>query len=360
MREHPGAPTPCDHCATARSGVAVAPAPGSAGSPSGPAAPVTPLRLARRRLYRSAVFPPPAQRPPRGRPGHPPDSGALPVITGIVLDVSPHVLLVTESGKEQAITLAPGTAAWRGRISDPTAIRAGDRVVVRLRPGQRAVADKIWAGIGRVTGTIVDSDSSSLLVDEGRTRRRQVVVIPSAAATRIQVRFPQLSAGSLIDLIGQRRGAVLQALAPATSQPAYPAERAPRVPAATAGARMTSLSGSAVWRETAHGEGDGVAYPAIDPSAGCAEVTATAGPSCASLPYLALGSMLTVRNECTAATRLLPVTGCCAAARLFCDRCLTCGTSPRARIAELSPAGFARLGGDLERGCFNATLAIGW
>jgi hypothetical protein len=46
-------------------------------------------------------------------------------------------------------------------------------------------------------------------------------------------------------------------------------------------------------------------------------------------------------------------------ARLFNDRCVVCATSPRGRIADLTVASFVALGGDLEAGCFNATLTIG-
>jgi len=68
--------------------------------------------------------------------------------------------------------------------------------------------------------------------------------------------------------------------------------------------------------------------------------------------------MLSVRNECTGAARVLPVTSCGAAARVFHDRCLTCGTSPRGRVADLTLLSFAELGGDLERACFNATVTV--
>jgi hypothetical protein len=84
-----------------------------------------------------------------------------------------------------------------------------------------------------------------------------------------------------------------------------------------------------------------------------------AGPGCVQLPYLSLGSMLRVRNDCSQRARELPVTSCGAAARLFCDRCVTCGTSPRGRVADLTMSAFVDLGGDLERGCFNATITIG-
>ncbi len=82
-------------------------------------------------------------------------------------------------------------------------------------------------------------------------------------------------------------------------------------------------------------------------------------PGCVRLPYLSVGSLLRVRNDCTTQTRLLPVTGCGAMARLFCDRCLTCGMSRKGRIADLTMAAFVELGGDLELGCFSATMAIG-
>lgn len=77
------------------------------------------------------------------------------------------------------------------------------------------------------------------------------------------------------------------------------------------------------------------------------------------MPYLAIGSVLRVRNDCTSNDCLVPVTGCAPIARLFNDRCVTCGPSQRGRIADLTLASFIALGGELERGCFNATITIG-
>jgi hypothetical protein len=56
---------------------------------------------------------------------------------------------------------------------------------------------------------------------------------------------------------------------------------------------------------------------------------------------------------------VVPVTSCGATARLFCDRCVTCGTSRKGRIADLTMTAFVELGGALEVGCFNATMTIG-
>lgn len=323
------------------------------------------LRTRRRSLLRSAVFPVP-HAPRRGMPGQAGERGsatgsaALPgTVTGLALDVSPQVLVVATPQREERLLLSPRTTAWRGSLIEPTALMAGDRVIVRVLPGRRNVAGKIWAGIGRVTGTILERSRHGLLVDEGRTRSRQPVVIAPSAASRIQVRFPRLEPGHLIDVIGVRRGGTLEATAPASSQHPYQADRVAGTGLVT-GDGPGTLSGSATWHEAGEREEEqGLSYPAVDPAGGCGEGTADSQAG-AALPYLAIGSMLTVRNECTGHSRVLPVTSCGAVARLFSDRCLTCGTSPRRRIADLTAASFAGLGGELEQGCFNATIAMGW
>jgi len=342
--------------------------------------PAAAARAARRQRFRAAVFARPggdlsaagsARRTARGAtaaraatPGRAGGAGEATggaahfrAVTGTLLDISPHILVVATDAGEQRFALTAGAAVWHGGAVHATELRPGERVVARLAPGRKDVADKVWAGIGRVAGTISESGAGQLTVAEG-TSRTQAVVIAPAAANRIRVRFPHLEPGNLIDLIGLRHGAVLEALVPATSQPAYLASRLTRVPAVVKTAAGT-FSGSATWHEPA-GPGEeprGVAYPAIDPAAGCAEA-ALAAPCPAELPYLAVGSMVSVRNDCTGAARVLPVTSCGAAARLFHDRCLNCGTSPRGRVADLTLASFVELGGDPERACFNATIAV--
>jgi hypothetical protein len=294
-----------------------------------------------------------------GHPGGGADgAGLFRTVSGTLLDISPHILVVATGEGERRLVLIPGASVWRGGTAQATELRPGEPVLIRLAPGRRDVADKVWASIGRVAGTISASDDGQLTVDEGTTRNRQAVIIAPAAANRIQVRFPQLGPGNLIDVIGLRRGTVLEAVIPATSQPAYLASKVARGSAVVKTAGGT-FSGSATWHEPAAPgeEPRGVAYPAIDPAAGCAEAT-LAAPCPAELPYLAVGSMLSVRNECTGAARVLSVTGCGAAARLFHDRCLTCGTSPRGRVADLTLVSFVELGGDPERACFNATVTV--
>ncbi len=279
-----------------------------------------------------------------------------------MLDVSPHVLVIGEAGREQRYTLTADATAWRGAALEPAALRQGDSVVVRLHPSGRNVADRIWANIGRVTGIIAERSGSRLVVDEGVTRQPQTVVIQPRVVGRILVRFPTLEPGFLVDIIGlRRRDGELDAMLPATSQPAYPAHRLPEPPLVS-GHVPNSISGSATWHEPRDEPPGilGVAYPALDPDAGCAEEAAAAGRhGYARMPYLAIGSVLRVRNDCTNRDCLVPVTGCASVARLFNDRCVTCGTSPRGRIAELTLASFIALGGELERGCFNATITIG-
>jgi len=282
-------------------------------------------------------------------------------VFGIVRDASPHVLVLASDAGESRITLTADATAWRGGTTDPAGVRPGDRAVVRLRPPLRDVADRIWANIGRVTGTIVDRDADSLLVDEGATKPRQVVTIPPRAAGRIRVRFPNLEPGYLIDVIGLRGRGAVEAHIPATSQPVYPVGQLP-APAMVTGRLPSTISGSATWHEPFEETAGllGVNYPAVDPEAGCAEnPVGAAAPGFARLPYLAIGSQVLISNNCTGSARLLPVTGCAAVARLFNDRCVTCGTSPRGRVADLTVASFVALGGELDRGCFNATITIG-
>jgi hypothetical protein len=238
------------------------------------------------------------------------------------------------------------------------------------------VVNRIWAQAGRATGTIIERDGpATLLVDEGPAKGRRIVIICAEAAGRIQVRFPRLEPGYLIDVIGLRHEGFLQGLIPATSQPPYRAEQPP-TPPLVSGHVPDPVSGTAVWHEPGEEPENllGLAYPALDPETSCEHSVPAhsaypgdrhavdphaTGPGCVRLPYLSVGSLLRLRNDCAERTRLLPVTGCGAMARLFCDRCVTCGTSPKGRIADLTVAAFVELGGDLELGCFNATMTIG-
>jgi hypothetical protein len=286
-------------------------------------------------------------------------------VTGQIIDISPQVIAIGDEAGERRFALTADATAWRGGPLDPASLSRGDEAVIRLLPSRPGVADRIWANIGRVTGTIVARDSTSVLVDEGATRSKQNVVIPRHASGRIQVRFPNLRPGYLIDIIGIRHSGHLEGLVPVNPQPPYRFDRV--VPDRPAGRRLPeTIAGSAIWHDSAVEPYGvlGVSYPAIDPAAGCADDRAAGiGPGQAmafrQLPYLAVGTALTVRNECTGIAWTLPVTGCSPMARLFNDRCVACANSPRGRVADLTVASFVALGGCLEDGCFSATLMIG-
>ena len=381
-------------------------------------------RFARRRLLKAAVFGSPGVRnDDLSAPGtYAVNSSATHAVIGTVLDVSPHILVLQTAAGEERLTLAASTAAWRGGPVAPAALKQGDRAIVKRNYVRNAVADRIWAEIGRVTGTIVERDAGTLLVDEGTEQGRKILVIPEQASGRIQVRFPRLQPGYLVDVIGLRRPGVVEGLIPATSQPPYRAAQPPSPPLVS-GHIPNTISGTATWHEPGEEPEDlmGVAYPALDPETGCeghslppvreeprsaadpgrghagrhtraslARAGAAGpdskhpgagepghhagaaphadqfavdphevGPGCVQLPYLSIGSLVQIRNDCAQRSRELPVTSCGAAARLFCDRCVTCGTSPRGRVADLTMSAFVDLGGDLDRGCFNATIMIG-
>lgn len=328
--------------------------------------------VSKRRLLKAAVFPARAGQQQENALLQPPaadpsgagfaDLGLLHrAVSGEVLDVSPQVLVLGDDTAEHRFILTPDATAWRGAQLEPAALRHGDHVVVRLHPASRGTADRVWANIGRVTGVITERSGATLVVDESVSRRPRIVSIQPRALGRIQVRFPTLEPGYLIDVIGLRRDGELDAMIPATSQPAYPASRLPHPPLVS-GHVPDAISGSATWHEPLDEPAGilGVCYPALDPETGCAE-EAAGGHShgYARMPYLAIGSVLRVRNECTGLDCMLPVTGCAPVARLFNDRCVTCGTSPRGRIADLTMASFVALGGELDRACFNATITIG-
>ena len=202
--------------------------------------------------------------------GNPLNSEVTHVVIGTVLDVSPHVLVLQTAAGEERLTLAASTAAWRGGAVPPAALKQGDKAIVKRNYSRATVADRIWAEIGRVTGTIVERDAGTLLVDEGTEKGRKILVIPPRAAGRIQVRFPRLQPGYLIDVIGLRRPGFVEGVIPATSQPPYRADHPPSPPMVS-GHIPASISGTATWHEAGEEPEDllGVAYPALDPETGC-------------------------------------------------------------------------------------------
>ncbi len=337
-----------------------------------------PARYARRSVLKAAVL------GRREEPGHQhaltaPDAAAGTLryaVSGTILDISPHILVLWTRDGEQRFPLAPDGKAWRGTAVSPAALRRGDHAIIRRQHAGGPVVDRIWAQAGRATGTIVQRDGPDrLLVDQGPASGRRVVRIAPEAAGRIQVRFPKLEPGYLIDVIGVRQDGYLRAMVPATSQPPYRAGHPP-APPMVSGHVPDPVTGSAVWHEPGEEPEDllGLAYPALDPETSCERAGPArpdcsgdehavdphaAGPGCVRLPYLSLGSMLRLRNDCADRSRMVPVTSCGATARQFCDRCVTCATSSKGRIADLTMAAFVELGGALEDGCFNASASIG-
>jgi hypothetical protein len=316
----------------------------------------TPAWFARRALLRAAVFDTRGQVPWAQRP-----LVAASVATGVVEEVREDAIAVDSGHGTEFFGVSSATVTWLGARASPSALRSGDPVIIRYRtqdadaPAGRH-AERIWARVGRVTGTIVAADGRELLVDaRRRDQSPQRVVLAQASWRQIQVRFPRLAPGYLLDVIGTRHGDHLLAVAPATAQPPYHAGHSPGRPL-IGDPVPAPVTGSAVWHEPDDEPPGllGLAYPAIDPETGAR--TAAGRPGCARLPYLSLGAAVRVRNECAGRTAVLPVISDAAVAREFCDRCLTCGTSPKGRVADLTMTAFVELGGDLEDGCFNATL----
>ncbi|WP_336212572.1 hypothetical protein [Nonomuraea sp. LPB2021202275-12-8] len=294
-----------------------------------------------------------------GVPGAGSEGGEpLRAVTGEIRDVSPHLIIIeTPEGGEERLVIAPWATAWHGGDTPPADLPMGARVMMRtLRDGR--VVERLWAETIRLTGTIVSIEGRrdvTVELDCGPHRGHRTAVIPYRATGRLRVRHPQFEPGYLFDAIGIRKDGAALALLPATSQPAYPARAVPAPPPAYAGVQAR-ISGTVTWSDIFDAEERGVGYPMVERSdAACAD----AGVSCAGLPYLAIGSLLQVRNVCASRSANLPIVACGCLAGRFCDRCVECGTSPRGRIAELSPTSYVELGGELITGCFNAQIGMG-
>ncbi|MEU8194427.1 hypothetical protein AB0C10_11680 [Microbispora amethystogenes] len=306
---------------------------------------------ARRRMLAAAAL----GRDPGPAPRSPEEEAPYDVVDGEVIDVSPHLIIVeADDGRQRRLVIAPWATAWRGGAVAPADVPIGSRVVIRaLRSG--TVAERVWADVTRITGVIRDVRGTRDLtvdLDCGPHRRERSIVVPYRSSGRIRVRHPKLEPGYLFDAIGLLDQGTSLAHLPATSQPPYHASASPPAPPAYGGVQA-SVAGTAVWADLPE---DGAAYPMLEPGdTGCDD----AGVSCAGLPYLALGSLLRVRNVCDGRADTLPIVACGCLAGRFCDRCLECGTSPRGRIVELSASSYVALGGDLTKGCFNARVGLG-
>ncbi|MET9063682.1 hypothetical protein [Streptosporangium sandarakinum] len=293
-------------------------------------------------------------------PGPAPDEGdVFQAVTGELLDVSPHLILIeTPEGRHERLVIAPWATAWRGENVAPADLPRGANVIIRaLRSGR--VVDRIWADITRITGVIrsIGTESRDQTVELycGPHRGHRTIVVPYGASGRLRVRHPKFEPGYLFDAIGVREDGVAKARLPATSQPPYRWTAVPKPPPGYSGTQ-SRISGTATWSDAFDYAERGAAYPMLERSdADCPDT----GVSCTGLPYLALGSTLTVRNVCAGRTSALPLAACGCMAGRFCDRCLECGTSPRGRIVELSATSFVELGGDLTKGCFNARIGPG-
>lgn len=299
----------------------------------------------RRRRLRQAVF---------SDPLDPVDDDSWPrhAIEGVIVDASPHVLVLARAdGSEVRLPMSATASIWYDGKAELAALRPGRCAVVRPTEAGGLAAERIWVDVARVTGVITERVGNRFEVDAGPHRGQLTVTVPDDALRRVQVRHPRLEPGALFDVIGLRRGREILGLRPLRSSP-QPAPHAVAPPPRRTTPRV--LRGTATWYEDPGGA-RGAAYPALDPhghGGGCG-----IGPGIR-LPYLSLGSELWVRNECTGREARVPIIECgCQAAR-FCDRCVRCGTSPRGRVVELSRSAFVDLGGDLDAGCFNVTVRV--
>ncbi|MGH3241366.1 MAG: hypothetical protein ACRDNL_13385, partial [Spirillospora sp.] len=199
------------------------------------AMPPPPRRGASRRRLRAAVL---GTLPGEGLP----ERAERPVeaVSGIVLDASPHLLIVGTAEGEARFAMSEATPVWHGGRGGLAALRPGRNVIVRAKdtgprtddpegpspaePGAHTSpsvfsADRVWVDICRVAGTILACGKDAVDVDMGPHRGRTRVVIPPSALERVLVRHPRLEPGYLIDVICVRSPGGPWAVRPGTSQP---------------------------------------------------------------------------------------------------------------------------------------------
>src|SRR5260370_31779037 len=107
-----------------------------------------PGRFARRSLLKAAVL------GRRDEPGHPLAATGEDVeaagdtlvytVTGRILDVSPHVLVLRTERGEQRFPLPASAQAWRGGQVPPAAPRPGDHAIGTRPHPQGPVVDRNW------------------------------------------------------------------------------------------------------------------------------------------------------------------------------------------------------------------------
>ena len=207
--------------------------------------PTRDLVLRRRRLREAAL----GERTPEQF-----DAGARPLrgVEGTVVEASPHLLvLVAPDGSEVRVPVSASAFVWHGGKAGMSAVRPGRDVIVRPSGGGGLTAERIWVDITRVTGTIARRTSRVLEVDAGRHRRRTTLIIPAESLARVQVRHPLLEPGSLIDVIGVRRGGRDPRPAPGDQlAPAGHARRSPVV-GRRSGTVPRIMRGTATWYDRA-------------------------------------------------------------------------------------------------------------
>ena len=286
------------------------------------------------------------------------EAGQLPrAVTGTVLDVSPHVLLHRERRqRDQRLTLTADATAWRGGPLDPAAGSSrAISAVVRLHRTRRGVADRIWANIGRVTGTIVDRDRRQPArgrgpdhAAPGRDRSRGARPGGSRSASRPWSPVTWSTSSGCGGPARWRRRI------PATSQPAYPADQVPAPPLVSRPRAATRISGSATWHEPPRNRPGCSAWPTRRSTRRpAAPRTRAGGPR----PGYARHALPRDRQPAAGPQRLHRLRPACSRSPAAppWPGCSTTGASPaaprpRGRVADLTMASFVALGGELERG----------
>jgi hypothetical protein len=278
-------------------------------------------------------------------------------------------------GELRHVAVGSSATLWRGGEQPLGALRAGDRVLVRLESGELGRA---WANLTRWRGTAIEKTDGGFV---GGMNARPAVDIVTNERTRYEDAFTGdrgTSAGVAIergiDVIGRDLdGAIEASLIRYESGPA-PALKATLPVTPDIQCRLT-YNGIASWFVCSGGSGrcgtcstsrsDQTAWPAFDRCGCCNSSCCDCAKNCLAQWYLPCGYGVEVADVCTGRIKDVFIADCGPCNNQSCASCpVTCshscgGCSTRTTpVVDLTKPTFAYFRDPASNGCFPARAVV--
>jgi hypothetical protein len=107
------------------------------------------------------------------------DSWPRRAIEGVIVDASPHVIVLARTdGSEARLPMSATASIWYDGKAELAALRPGRHAVVRPTEAGGLAAERIWVDVARVTGVITGRVGNRFEVDAGPHRGQLTVTVP--------------------------------------------------------------------------------------------------------------------------------------------------------------------------------------